>query len=187
MSSVTAVMVALVLFTLAGCAATQGERLSLSVVCGNEWNKGRAGSISFEKVDGEYGERTWRKLAQGPHTASVAVTWSNGWTDVTELQFEVRPESWYWVLAYELKPGEQAEQADIRMTTFGESLGHSVLEGVVTGSAPLWFPVAAVYSGMRKISGHEAQHDRPYDGCCFVWIQERETGSVIAGAPPRAK
>jgi len=178
-SWVITVILTVFLSTIAGCASTNS-----GVVRGDEWTKGRVLRVDMEAINGEHVSPRAKELQPGAHTASVAVTWSNGWTDRTELQFEVQPEKWYWVLAYELKPGEQRECADIRMVTFGESLGMSAIEGAAMGTAPLWFPIAAVYSGMKKIFGHESPQNRPFDGCCFVWVQERESGAVIAGERP---
>jgi len=166
-----------------GCATTPIPPQA-TVACGVEWQKGRVRGIALHSVDGAGGAPEFRELPPGRHSVAVKVTWSNEWSDQTDLQFEAQPDKWYWVLAYELAPGEPRTGADIRMHGFGQSLGRSALEGAAAGSAPLWLPIAAVYWGVQKIAGGAAPQERPFAGCCFVWVQEKESGVVIAGERP---
>jgi hypothetical protein len=176
-------MLGVILPVIVGCTSGTG-RLRSTVVCGTEWNKGRAMRIELAQVDGQYCSRSSTKLSPGLHTVCVAVTWSNGHLDRTDCQFEVLPGKWYWVLAYELAPQEPREKADVRMMSFSEGLARAGAKGALEGSAPLWFPVVAVYSGIKIASGQRSPPIRPGDGRCFVWIQERESEVVIAGERP---
>src|SRR5713101_1916513 len=58
-------------------------------------------------------------VVPGAHTFVVAVQWSNGWQDQTELTFEAHAGKRYWILTYELAPGEPEEKAEVRQYTHG--------------------------------------------------------------------
>jgi hypothetical protein len=173
------ILIVTIQFVFSGCASTN-TRSASDVVCGSEWQKGEARNIFLQNSPGW----TNTKLEPGQQILFVTVDWSNGWTDTTELQFDVKPQTWYWALAYELKPGEKREDADIRMLTFGESMKKAGLEGAGEGLAPLLFPIYITYVGLKKTAGQESPHNRPYEGCCFVWIQEKESGKLVAGERP---
>ena len=170
------------LLSAIGCASTD---TTSKVVAGNEWKKGRVVGISLGTIDGRPVPRDeYAEVSPGPHTMSVTVTWSNGCEDLTQFDFEAQPKERYWVLAYELAPGQPRAAANVREFTFGESMGRAGLEGAVTGAAPLLGPIVLIYWGVSKISGHKTPTTRPYDGCCFVWIQEAESGKLVGGERP---
>ena len=68
---------------------------------------------------------------------------------------------------------------------------YDVMEPIATVTAPLWLPFAIVGALIYKTTEDIPQPDelqptgkRPFEGCCFVWIQEDETGLVVAGEKP---
>jgi hypothetical protein len=77
---------------------------------------------------------------------------------------------------------------------------------------PIWLPVV-IYKAITKPYGPPAEHpppeaakapefllpeppkflepseppkERPFAGCCFVWIQDEQTGEVVAGISPKS-
>src|SRR6266571_2098387 len=102
-----------------------------------------------QTLDGAPPEVDWQssyKVVPGAHTFVVAVQWSNGWQDHTELTFEAQRARRYWILTYELAPGEPEETAGIRQYTDGEAVLRGVtlitlfpvVYSVAYVSAPLW-------------------------------------------------
>ena len=137
-------------------------------------------------------------VVPGAHTFVVAVPWSNGWQDQTELTFEAQGRKRYWILTYELAPGEPEETAEIRRYTDGEVALHeaeavtiiSLASPVVYAAGLLILPYEG-YRGVRKLLRAEKEEEkkepatsRPFERCCFVWVQEEESGAVVAGERP---
>lgn len=49
---------------------------------------------------------------------------------------------------------------------------------------PIVVPGYLGYRGVRKLQGEEKQERatrRPFERCCFVWIQEDASDTVVAG------
>jgi hypothetical protein len=174
----------LVLAGLLGCATTPAAPY---LVTGSEWTKGRVRQLSLVGVDGRAihpARAGGAELSPGRHDVDIRVEWSNANADVTQLQFEAEPQVRYVALAYELTAGEARENARVRPFTYPESLWRGLAEGAATGAAPLWVPVVLIYRGVRKVYGASAPATRPYEGCCFVWIQEEAGSALVAGERP---
>jgi hypothetical protein len=45
----------------------------------------------------------------------------------------------------------------------------------------LWFPV---WYSMLVYEGFFRATERPFEGCCFVWIADVKTGETVAGESP---
>lgn len=155
------------------------------------FSRSRPCSLTVKRIDGK-SEESWfgvsgpRHVNPGEHTFVVAVQWSNGWQDQIELTFEAEGGKLYWILTYELALDEPEEKAEIRRYTAAEQTTEVLL-------SPLAVPLAPVavgylgYRGVRKLLGEETKEPatgRPFERCCFVWVQEEESGIVVAGERP---
>jgi len=89
----------------------------------------------------------------------------------------------YLVGIYELRPGEDPKTADFREWTSGEVAGVSFLGGALMGTPPFIFLAPLIVSA--RIIAENLAEDRPFQDCCFLWIQEKESGRVLAGVTPR--
>ena len=194
---------------LIGCASTDrslkkiptdyGERAHVTVqppgwVQGHVWELPKSGILSIDGI-GVPGHGYYA-VAPGAHTFVVAVDWSNRWLDQTELTFEAQAGKQYLLLTYELAPGEPEEKAEVRKYTTGEKAWGKAKEGTLATLVALLIiplsvilvPVGVVQS-VRALTGSEggvrvAGAGRPFERCCFVWIQEEESGAVVAGERP---
>jgi len=159
-----------------------------------EWfHHSRPCSLTVQTIDGI--SESWHSsypLVPGAHTFGVSVQWSNGWQDQTALTFRAQPAKRYWILSYELAPGEPEERAEIRQHTKAEEASLLLLKGVMFAPVVILSPFvvggALGYQGVQKLLGEETREQvtgRPFERCCFVWIQDEETGEVVAGERPR--
>ena len=116
----------------------------------------------------------------GRHVVTVGAWWSNSSRskdiEKTQLTLDAQPGKKYVALIYELERGQDPATAEIREKTFGEQV---IRFGWGDALGPLMlFAVLFVLNKPAPIS-------RPYNDCCFVWIQDAETGEVVAGTSPR--
>jgi hypothetical protein len=168
----------------------RGNRLrpdQVAVISSNvdHYWKGGARSAKIVSVDGEKVRETSIEIIPGAHTIEVEAKWSNGWKEKTELNFFAMAGERYLVGIYELRPGEDSETADFREWTSTEVAGVaglSFLGGALT--APAFFFLAPLILSWQVIADKLAG-GRPFDDCCFVWIQEKESGRVLGGITPR--
>ena len=191
-SSIAVIVLAAFLCQMTGCAFLLPDMTTSSFVqvgTWEEWRHGRASSPIILKIDGELPQKPFWHVAAGVHTFVVAVEWSNGWQDQTELTFEARAGGWYVISTYELAPDEPEEEADARRYTDLEQLARAIL------TTPLHSPLIVIglaiplvaYWGVRKMVGKDEEvvrDARPFERCCFVWVQEGECGRVVAGERP---
>ena len=155
------------------------------IVRGADWLPGRAGhlgNVTFDGVKGDVVTTKW--IEPGSHRIEVPATWSNKFEDRTTLEFDALRGRKYVVLIYELAPGQSKAGIEIRPRTFGESLmANNDLGNSTLGAIVLLVALPFIISDLSKAP----PKSRPFDGCCFVWIQDEETGQVVAGASPLSK
>lgn len=140
----------------------------------------------------------------GSHLAQATVTWSNGTHDATLLGFDAMPGATYRVMAYEAgrgavpaalelvepphsgtaspdphRPKRDGEVfAERALGVVGEIALGVVLQltaPVIVLTAPVWIPIALAASKPRY---------RPAPDCCFVWLEDADTGVTVAGRSP---
>jgi hypothetical protein len=193
--AITALMSVVYFLHAIGCASIASPRASEIDVPGDEYVKGRVLGLTLVAIDGEINVLRGYVLSPGEHAVSVAVEWSNGAKDRTELKFDLQQGKGYQALAFEVAPVEARErppapqlipsswQGLFEMTCMrrrpGGPAGASCLALVL--------PLAAVYLGTEQVGQQQAARvagERPFPGCCFVWIQETDTGVLAAGARP---
>ncbi len=184
-------LVALLAVQMAGCSTTriEGEtRLRNQEVArigrGADWLLGRAGHLGNVTFDGVTGDLvTYKWIEPGRHRIDVPASWSNKFEDRTTLEFDALRGRKYVVLIYELAPGQDRTAIEIRPATFGESLARRGLPGEsVLGAMVLLVALPWVIADLSK----DAAKKRPFEGCCFVWVQDEDSGDVVAGASPRS-
>ena len=173
------------------CAPLQmypGKRLSpgqvavLSSDVERYW-KGGARSVEIVSVDGEKVTETAIEILPGVHRIKVEAKWSNGWKDKSEFTFWTMAGERYLVGIYELRPGEDPETADFRERTSGEVAGEVAISAALM-APPIVIFLAPLIVSARVIADKLAE-ERPFQDCCFMWIQEKESGRVLAGVTPR--
>jgi hypothetical protein len=122
-------------------------------------------------------------MLPGPHKVGIGVHWSNGFKDTTDLDFSAAAGKQYTLAVYELSPGEDPATVELSEPfSLGPTDAREVLMLLII-TLPLWLPWA-IYEWSK---GSKAPpKDRPFKGCCFVWIHEEETGAVIAGVSPKS-
>lgn len=157
------------------------------------YRKGGARSVEIVSVDGEKARETSIEILPGVHRIEVEAKWSNGWKDKTELTFLAMAGERYLVGICELRPGEDPETADFRDRTFMEKAGKAALVfsvGVLIAPIMafpynvLLLPILAGISA-QGFAAEKLAQGRPFQDCCFLWIQEKESGKVVGGVTPR--
>ena len=159
-----------------------GQVAVVSSDMGRYW-KGGARSVEIVSVDGEKVTETAIEILPGVHRIEVEAKWSNGWKDKSELPFSAMAGERYLVGIYELRPGEDPETADFRERTSGEVAGEVAIAAALM-APPIVIFLAPLIVSARVIADKLAE-DRPFQDCCFLWIQEKESGRVLAGVTPR--
>jgi hypothetical protein len=120
----------------------------------------------------------------------ISVEWSNGYRENILWTWKPERGKHYLLLAIELNAGQQEKDANLEIKTLGDELLVSSIEkaswsqtfgqGIAAGLAPLGFLLLPVtlYFLITKVT------ERPFAGCCFVWIADVETGKTVAGESP---
>lgn len=181
---------AMVLLTVAalvdivGCASVphKEERAYVSTVTGYYTN-GQYVHYEINAIDGIEKVGTYRaELAVGRHIIEVRTRWSNYWKDSTKLTVDAIAGKEYLIFAYELRPDQDPTTAEIRPKTSFEHCLEAPVQGVVEGFWPCFVPCLCFYRIEKHL--HPPQ-GRPFDGCCFVWIEDEETKELIDGKRPQ--
>lgn len=149
------------------------------------------------------------QIPQGHRNIEVWVEWSNQLKDYTQLKFDVKEKRSYVVYAMELQAGQ--DPAAPMKCTVNQSSEYikrkSTEQWVGLVAAPLVYPLPiglvaalpiAIAFELLKKPDKEADQDkvaivsqstetpaaptsRPFDGCCYVWVEDFETREVVAG------
>ena len=162
-----------------GLPDSQVARITRSI----DWLRGRAAALGSLSVDGKSGIWVDHIVLPGRHMVDVPAQWSNNFKEVVTLTVHARPGKHYVVLIYELAHGQDPATAEIRPKTFGEQMGEAGSRGDVQGLAPLILLFAWPF--LLHEANKRPPYSRPFESCCFVWIQDAETGEVVVGTSPR--
>lgn len=134
-------------------------------------------------------------LDAGTHAIVVKLEWSNRWEDDTVLLIDVEPRHRYAILAFELAPGQQPEKAEIKLMDAvpdpapWQYAAAGAASGALTGALPLIIMAAPLWLPAYWLSEKyppPPPTGRPFENCCFVWIQDVDTGMVLGGQKPHA-
>ena len=145
-------------------------------------------SYSIRNVDGNQMENaTVIEILPGRHTIGTAVEWSNGFRDSNNLDFSAMAGKKYVVAIYELQPGEDPAKAEYREPSVVKAVALAPVRLAAMGATPIilfftWPALVYIAAQERK---KEPPKDRPFNGCCFVWIQDTDTGALVAGVSPK--
>ncbi len=124
------------------------------------------------------------EMLSGPHKVGIGVHWSNGFEDNTDLDFSAVGGKKYTLAIYELSPGEDPATVELSnppQSFLGPDTKTALTLLLIT--LPLWLPFA-IYEWSKEPEA--LPKERPFNGCCFVWIQDEETAEVIAGVSPKS-
>jgi hypothetical protein len=126
-------------------------------------------------------------VASGLTAFEVEAVWSNGSRDITRFRHWVPPKASLLVIAYEHERGVaparvQSPQPSRPLGTIEREVATMAFLGAVPLiltaailTAPVWVPIYAINHHSKK---------RPSENCCFIWIEDANTGEVIAGTNP---
>lgn len=131
----------------------------------------------------------------GSHTVLVRLEWSNHWIDETELVVGAEAGHRYAIVSFELAPGQAEAKAEVTLLdarpkpTYGQIAAGGAAAGALQGALPMIILTAPVWWPIYEIAQKHPPpppKGRPFDNCCFVWIQEVDSGAIVAGSRPRA-
>lgn len=163
---------------------------------------GRDASVRYVVVDLRSGDPSQVDLSPGPHALNVYVKWSNGYMDGTSLAMNAEAGRNYRVNAFELHPGQNPDDAMLRPgpprrpVTADRSLGMDLassamigaVSGAIYGSAFLWGPFYLLYQAVSPSTpstpAPSEPKARPFEKCCFVWIEDMSDGALVGGERP---
>jgi len=112
----------------------------------------------------------------------VTTTWSNFHEDETDLAFDALAGKKYSIFAIELKPGQDPTTVTIHRLSFGEEMGLMPLELIRVPLAYILSPYFFLKVGKALVLPPSA---RLFENCCFLWVEDMETGEVVCGMSPR--
>lgn len=147
--------------------------------------KGSLAQVSSLLIDGSPGSRA----VAGRHRIEAKVRWSNGFEEAVALYATLAAGRQYRVFAFEVASGEDPSAAVVRHPTAGEMLGEGAMESVVMTGLIVLAPVVvagAVITAPLSMAADElpTPTTRPFDGCCFVWLEEPSSKEIVAGSSP---
>lgn len=184
---IVSAIAAVVQFTACATTTNRGDEHRLSgnqvarITSCCDWRSGRALRLDTLSVAGTKSAVSGEILVpSGRHDVLVTATWSNDFRDTTHLVVDVQPGKTYLVLLYELERGQDPATAEVRPGTFGEMMLLAAGAGVVQGFMVFGWPLL-----LLPEIGKTVPDSRPFEGCCYVWMQDAETGNVVAGTSPR--
>ena len=177
-----------IVFLLAACASTpnrlEQSHAYLETTQGYVTN-GKDVKIYFDSIDGQRSSRCCTWVMSGLHKIVIEVEWSNGYVEKVEFSIDTEPRGKYLFGAFELKPGQDQTDAVLRRKTFAEDMADAGLEGAAEGALvgggwivamPIWL--------FSKHSKHEHAKERPFERCCFIWIEDADNHKLIEGKRP---
>jgi hypothetical protein len=133
-------------------------------------------------------------MLPGARKVLIESRWSNSFVDKSEINFVVEAGKKYLIGIYELKPGQDPATADFHERSSAYQLGVAAAEGSAMGTLHGLAPVIIIfgwpfllYLALRERPEPKPPQPRPFEGCCFVWIQDEQTAEVIAGTTPIAQ
>ena len=120
-------------------------------------------------------------LKPGRYDVTVHTIWSNWYEEHTALSFSVSEKKKYAIYFLELMPGQDPKSVYVRPATFLDEVGRFLAYPFVATSAIIYSPVA-LFDLVKASVNHPSE--RPYKDCCYVWIEDLDTGVVLAGTRP---
>ena len=159
---------------------------------------GQDASVHYIMADSRSGSPFQVDLIPGPHALNVSVKWSNGYMDETSVAMNAEAGRNYRVNAFELYPGQNPDDATLRpgpprpVRSFGADLASQAMLGAATGavygSAFLWGPFYLLYKAVSPSTpstpAPPEPKARPFEKCCFVWIEDMSNGALVGGKIP---
>lgn len=178
-----------VLSQFAGCASNPTvPRARAELSYGFYETNGRSVSLRGLAVDGKpLGTKEY--VVAGAHKVTVTVEWSNGWEDDNTLDVDLADSRQYVILVFELASGQAPSGAVLTPPRPGSELleisGKALAQGALIGALPLIIVTAPIWGPIWYLT-HKgtAASGRPFENCCFIWIQDVSTEAAVAGKGP---
>jgi hypothetical protein len=183
----------LLIFTLItqllGCATVANNKEQYADLYEDGYyTNGKKFLITYILVDDE--QTFDSRIAPGHHKVTAEVIWSSEQKETVVLEGDFLAGKKYVLLGYELSKDQDPSSAVVRPKNnkeqFGEATTGSLSEGFFKGmfpliilTAPIWVPIAIITNQSKSNA-----FGKPFDGCCFIWIEESETRKIISGKSP---
>jgi hypothetical protein len=166
-------------------------------------------ALDYWSIDPKVNANGYR-IPQGNRNVEVWVEWSNQFRDYIQLPFDVKEGRSYVVYAMELQTGQDpTELMPCLVNETSEYMRRKSTEkwvglvgAALTYPIPIFpavaLPISLIFE-LSKKPNKEVDQDkiaivsqpadtpppvptaRPYDGCCYVWIEDADTREVVAG------
>lgn len=134
------------------------------------------------------GESTSKNILP-PFSRQIKVTseWSNGYTENSELEVNLAKNKKYVLFSIEIDRDQDIKDFYIRPVKIPERIGNEILYnfGDIAGPTIVLFllPIIIPIAIVNYFSETEPTR-RPYDNCCYIWIEDFDTGEVVSGHKP---
>lgn len=201
-----AILAVLIFTQITGCATMTYEEKEIL----NDPNRYRVFVPAREQIVTNSLIPSISRLRHYVHNVNGMTKWSNGYQDIFWClgEFHER-QTRYVLLALELNPGEESKDVTLEVTSLGDELvltpyfestigrdSEWLAEGLARGAAPLFILLSPfILLAMLIRKGTESPGNpetpkstktlaRPFEGCCFVWLADVETGETVAGESP---
>jgi hypothetical protein len=134
-------------------------------------------------------------LPPGEHAVDVNIPWSNGLWENVHFMFNAEAGHTYEIMRFELKPGQdpatiEPASAAEPFLDFGRFLllpfAYALYVPVVATSI-IWGPIADSMTPTQPNSQDAPPDRRPFENCCYVWIQDFDAQKIAAGVSPAGK
>ena len=143
-------------------------------------------------VASDAGDRLALKTAAGLTRLAVEATWSSGSKQKVPLAVPADANAELVLFAYEIGKGLVPATVSLApppsLGPSGNAFFRTFMEGVGQGLAPLVLMTAPIWLLIHTLSKRSAaQASRTamhQDRCCFVWIEDSQSGEVVAGSLP---
>lgn len=123
-----------------------------------------------------------------PRLIKITSKWSNGYIDTTELKVNMVSKKKYVLFAIELKQNQEPANFYIHSINLSKRIGYEVLYNFCDILSPtiafFLLPVILPTILIKTLSDSTPPSTRPFENCCYLWIEDFSTGKVISGQKP---
>jgi hypothetical protein len=149
-------------------------------------------ALAVFEYEKSYNARCAARATPGLYTVEVSVEWSNGYNEehgiIKDLNAE--PAQRYAILAYESGKGRR-QLTDVKIHGYVSDF-EKVATWVILAPVAIVYIAAIVVTlpftiPAALIEGRRAcvrPAGKPSKDCCYIWIEHRPTGNVVAGTAP---
>jgi hypothetical protein len=121
--------------------------------------------------------------------------WSNGYRETWAMAWQPIAGKQYALVSVELNPEQKSEDVTLEVKSLGDEMAITLERevsawdkplqgGIAQGLAPIAVLTMTIWFSMLTYDAFFRATERPFDGCCFVWIADVETGETVSGQSP---